>query len=164
MTRPSSSPFSTASTPRAGSSMPLYLMTKVSFSFWLHFSFEDDNMYIVVDAYQSWDLFLIFVSIVVLIGGVVLLTNKKPEKMQQQQGPGTTLAVLPARPRSKDKDAKGGGGGSGSEAEALRLAEPGEDEVVWQLGEDSDEEDRGDGYAQEGSARPRARRRDTHGE
>ncbi|KAJ7593661.1 hypothetical protein C8J56DRAFT_924783 [Mycena floridula] len=32
-----------------------------------------------VDAYQSWTLFLIFVSILILISGVVLLTHKKPE-------------------------------------------------------------------------------------
>ncbi|KAJ6625563.1 hypothetical protein B0H10DRAFT_1907428 [Mycena sp. CBHHK59/15] len=32
-----------------------------------------------VDSYQSWTLFLIFVSIFVLISGVVLLTHKKPE-------------------------------------------------------------------------------------
>ncbi|KAF8590987.1 hypothetical protein K439DRAFT_1381430 [Ramaria rubella] len=87
-----------------------------------------------VDAYQSWDLFLIFVSIAVLIGGVVLLTNKKPEKPQQAQ-PGATLAMLPSRTRNA-KNSKSEEG----EAEALRSAEPGEDEVVWQLGEDSDDE------------------------
>ena len=32
-----------------------------------------------VEAYKSWTLFLIFLSIIVLIGGVVLLTHKKPE-------------------------------------------------------------------------------------
>ena len=91
----------------------------------------------------------------------MLLTNKKPEMTQQHQGPGTALAARSARVRGKDKFAKGGDG----EAEALRLREPGEDEVVWQLGEDSDEEDRHDACAQEpGAVRPRVRRRDTRGE
>ncbi|KAF5370891.1 hypothetical protein D9758_002030 [Tetrapyrgos nigripes] len=38
------------------------------------FIFNDE-----VDAYKSWTLFLIFVSILILISGVVLLTHKKPE-------------------------------------------------------------------------------------
>ncbi|KAF8493638.1 hypothetical protein JB92DRAFT_2998388 [Gautieria morchelliformis] len=111
-----------------------------------------------VDAYASWDLFLIFLSIAVLIGGVVLLTNKKPEKPQQQQQPGMGLATLPARIR-KNKDGKGAEG----DLEALRPMDPGEDEMVWQLGEDSDEEGgHDDAMHVQGGGVPRPRRRESH--
>jgi len=75
-----------------------------------------------------------------------LLTNKKPEKATPQQGAGTALATLPSRTRAKG--GKGETHGEG-EAEALRQREPGEEEVVWQLGEDSDEEDGGQTREQE---------------
>lgn len=89
-----------------------------------------------------------------LIGGVVLLTNKKPEKAQQPQHQGAALAMLPARTR-KVMNGKSGEG----EAEALRLREPGEEETLWQVGDDSDEEyDHNATHAQEeGVARPRRR-------
>lgn len=87
----------------------------------------------------------------------MLLTNKKPEKIQPPQQQGTTLAMLPARARKimDDKSVEG-------EAEALRPREPGEDETLWQLGEDSDEEDgRGNAMHAQEEGVPRPRRRDS---
>ncbi|GJJ06567.1 hypothetical protein Clacol_000760 [Clathrus columnatus] len=97
-----------------------------------------------VDAYQTWDLFLIFLSIVVLIGGVVLLTNKKPEKPQQSQS--TQLSNLPQRSRRSKKNLGADGEEEEEEEEdgeeaGLHRPEPGEEEVLWQLGDDSDEEE-----------------------
>ena len=53
-----------------------------------------------VDAYESWVLFLIFVSILVLVTGVVLLTHKKPDPAAHPPADsGRPLAVgLHARP------------------------------------------------------------------
>ncbi|KAG6916663.1 hypothetical protein DXG01_005887 [Tephrocybe rancida] len=80
-----------------------------------------------VDAYKGWILFLIFVSILVLISGVVLLTHKKPE---HASGP----APVPLARAKKRTDA---------DAEEGR----GEQEVLWAVGEDegSDEEGVGEG-------------------
>lgn len=79
-----------------------------------------------VDAYASWDLFLIFVSIAILIGGVVLLTNKKPEKNGKQPA-----AARPDKPRHNKRR-----GGDDEEA-GLRRPE----EAVWRLGEESDDDE-----------------------
>ncbi|KAG6832624.1 hypothetical protein H0H92_014460 [Tricholoma furcatifolium] len=79
-----------------------------------------------VDAYQGWTLFLIFVSILVLISGVVLLTHKKPE-------PTNATPVPLARTKGKGKgktrkisDAEEGRAGGGG----------GEQDVLWAVGED----------------------------
>ncbi|KAF5380563.1 hypothetical protein D9615_004481 [Tricholomella constricta] len=86
-----------------------------------------------VDAYQSWTLFLIFASILVLISGVVLLTHKKPEPA------GTTPAPLS---RAKGKAGKGKGRRkTGDEEEGgTEDGGGGEQDVLWAVGEDSDEE------------------------
>ncbi|OBZ67037.1 hypothetical protein A0H81_12867 [Grifola frondosa] len=90
-----------------------------------------------VDAYASWTLFLIFVSMIVLVSGVVLLTYKKPDT----KGPATTHVPLSAR----GKRGTGKKGAVGDEEEALRDVEEGEsEEIVWQLGDASDEEEEGD--------------------
>ncbi|EPQ57506.1 hypothetical protein GLOTRDRAFT_137822 [Gloeophyllum trabeum ATCC 11539] len=88
-----------------------------------------------VDAYQSWTLFLIFVSILILISGVVLLTHKKPEPVRPA---GTTrLSSIPSRKKIK-KAVRGTDG----EEEGLRPeGDPESREVVWQLGDASDDED-----------------------
>ncbi|KAI0081307.1 hypothetical protein K474DRAFT_1656812 [Panus rudis PR-1116 ss-1] len=98
-----------------------------------------------VDAYESWDLFLIFVSILVLVSGVVLLTHKKPDPSTAPTGAGGTTALASLSPRARrtrrkaDKDSKD----NTEEAEALRTLEEGEneDEVLWQVGEASDDEE-----------------------
>ncbi|GLB37495.1 putative magnesium transporter NIPA [Lyophyllum shimeji] len=81
-----------------------------------------------VDAYQSWTLFLIFVSILVLISGVVLLTHKKPEPV------GPTPVPL-VRKKGKAASRK-----TGDEEEGrARDDEGGEQDVLWAVGEDEEE-------------------------
>lgn len=102
-----------------------------------------------VDKYKSWVLFLIFVSILVLISGVVLLTHKKPEtKPKTLQGAALALSSIPAARKAKSKGLKGDDAATGSqhEGEALRARQPGQDdleqgEVMWEVGEASDDED-----------------------
>lgn len=98
-----------------------------------------------VEAYQSWTLFLIFVSIIILIAGVVLLTFKKPEPVI-----GKIKSNSTPRNRRKRKDAKleraaehGNGAGNldGGDEEQGR---GGEDEVLWAVGDDSDDEEEGE--------------------
>ncbi|KAI0633717.1 hypothetical protein C8Q77DRAFT_1116551 [Trametes polyzona] len=88
-----------------------------------------------VDAYQSWTLFLIFVSMIVLVSGVVLLTYKKPD----DKGNAPSSAVpLSSRGRRAPKKT----GSEGDEEEALRDVEDDEHgQTLWQLGEASDDED-----------------------
>ncbi|KAF8325224.1 uncharacterized protein EI90DRAFT_3073443 [Cantharellus anzutake] len=102
-----------------------------------------------VDAYSNWILFAIFVSIVILIVGVILLTNKKPEpKAAAQQS--TILGPVPLnvrrgrrRPKSsepqvdlQDDDDRI------EEDDALRASDDEqEDAAVWRIGEDDDEVD-----------------------
>jgi len=84
-----------------------------------------------IDAYKPWTLFLIFLSIVVLISGVVLLTHKKPENTAKKPTP--TIA-LPRRKLKTDGD---------GEAHALRSRDSldaAEHEPVWELGDASDDE------------------------
>lgn len=112
-----------------------------------------------MDAYQTWTLFLIFVSIMILILGVVLLTLKKPEK---RGGAPTTPRVVgparatpPRRRRSGSKQDLEVGDGRGSEVDARELDD---DQTLWQVGEDSDEEDgddvRSTGERSEGQRTP----------
>ncbi|KAJ7783262.1 hypothetical protein B0H16DRAFT_1357895 [Mycena metata] len=98
-----------------------------------------------VDSYQSWTLFLIFVSIFVLISGVVLLTHKKPEP-----GPlsARTAAALGSAgfPRLELRQR----GSAARKGKAAKLAKPqgvdddeetmvdGEEEVLWGVGDASD--------------------------
>lgn len=90
-----------------------------------------------MDAYASWTLFLIFVSVLVLISGVVLLTHKKPEPGASQRDGGIALNAIPGRqvPRTLD--------GKIDEAEGSLVEDGGEDpsQVVWDVGEASDDED-----------------------
>ncbi|KAF9450404.1 hypothetical protein P691DRAFT_810345 [Macrolepiota fuliginosa MF-IS2] len=82
-----------------------------------------------VDAYQSWTLFLIFVSILVLISGVVLLTHKKPEPVTNK----IKSSTLPRR-RTKANLSKT------KLAEDDEEEQEGEDQVLWAVGEGSDRE------------------------
>ncbi|KAJ4467949.1 hypothetical protein C8J55DRAFT_565037 [Lentinula edodes] len=96
-----------------------------------------------VDAYQSWTLFLIFVSILVLISGVVLLTHKKPEPgapMKSGALPSGSLQMPRLRNRSSRKV-------SGSKPD-LEAGDPdddasvhsGENGALWAVGDVSDDE------------------------
>ncbi|KAL0574964.1 hypothetical protein V5O48_007009 [Marasmius crinis-equi] len=95
-----------------------------------------------VDAYKSWTLFLIFVSIMILISGVVLLTHKKPE-------PGAikpvTLGVPMSRPRNKKKDGKA----AQRDPEVQSEGDRGEQEVLWTVGDAEEDDDDDDGDHEE---------------
>ena len=89
-------------------------------------------------------LFLIFLSIVILIGGVVLLTLKKPEP-----APGNAQANVsapPARDRSRNKKTGENDEDENNEEIALRPRQSIEGGTVWELGNasDSDDDDRQD--------------------
>jgi len=100
-------------------------------------------------------LFAVFLSIAVLIGGVVLLTSKKPEPKLPAQP--TILGPVPRNARrrpkatSTDETAIRQRVGEGEEEDdALRLSDDDEaerDAVMWQIGDDEDEEDGLDGDA-----------------
>lgn len=94
-----------------------------------------------VDSYKSWTLFLIFVSILVLISGVVLLTHKKPEPSVKN-----AIPLGQTRPRGRARAGKKGGSDEDAdEADALRPVEEGEaengGEVLWAVGNASDDDD-----------------------
>ncbi|KAI0063590.1 hypothetical protein BV25DRAFT_395159 [Artomyces pyxidatus] len=121
---------------------------------WLNSLIFNDS----VDAYASWTLFLIFVSILILISGVVLLTHKKPEPTGPARDPhGIPLSAVPgARAQPKPTDGKAQTG----EREGLRDEEEGE--VVWDVGEASDDEE--DGPVTARPAAPSASRPEHAGE
>ena len=114
-----------------------------------------------VDAYQTWALFLIFISIMVLISGVVLLTLKKPEKRGGAPTtpgvPGSARSIRPGRRRSDSKQDLERGEGRGPEADGRELDD---DRTLWELGEVSGDEDGDDddgpaGGRSEGQGTPR---------
>ncbi|KAI0035873.1 hypothetical protein K488DRAFT_37109, partial [Vararia minispora EC-137] len=87
------------------------------------------------DAYASWTLFLIFVSILVLISGVVLLTHKKPDVPTHTQAQrDIALSTVPVRARKGD-------GKDGCDVERAGLRDDAPTEVVWDVGNASDGED-----------------------
>lgn len=100
-----------------------------------------------VDSYKSWTLFLIFVSIIVLISGVVLLTHKKPERTTPAPGVRLGLAARKTKHKAKQSDAKAlvdRQEDGDDEGQSLRRSEEGnvEDaEELWAVGEVSDDED-----------------------
>ncbi|KDQ21464.1 hypothetical protein BOTBODRAFT_168725 [Botryobasidium botryosum FD-172 SS1] len=108
-----------------------------------------------VDSYKSWTLFLIALSILVLILGVVLLTNKKPEPRPTPGAAGSAQLgpVSATRQRSSnrvvgnskvhDEEAGEGGGGledGDSEGGSLVKKAVGDDDVVWQIGDDVEDD------------------------
>ncbi|KAK7675965.1 hypothetical protein QCA50_021078 [Cerrena zonata] len=125
--------------------VPVFYGVYTAFGFLNSLIFNDE-----VDAYESWALFLIFVSILTLVSGVVLLTHKKPDPNHghpHSATPGSAAggtSIIPlsqARRRSSrrksDKDSK-----DPEEGEALHDRDlEGGDEVLWQVGDASDDED-----------------------
>jgi len=87
------------------------------------------------------------VSIFILISGVVLLTYKKPESAKKITARGIALSsTLPASKKmgvSKDSSGRDDDEEEEEEDAAMR-AHGGEDEVMWDLGQASDDEDAGD--------------------
>ncbi|KAF5317229.1 hypothetical protein D9611_003845 [Ephemerocybe angulata] len=98
-----------------------------------------------VGAYKSWTLFLIFLSIIVLISGVVLLTHKKPEPVAAKiKGAATPRSALVMEERRRRRTrAKGTGDEEnqalGSDDERVH----GEGDTLWAIGDVSDEDDAG---------------------
>ena len=95
-----------------------------------------------VEAYKSWTLFLIFISIIVLIAGVVLLTFKKPEPVV-----GKMKSAGTPRERRRRKDDKLKRVAENEEMEEVNDEEQlrgGENDVLWAVGDASDDEDEGE--------------------
>ncbi|KAI9456626.1 hypothetical protein F5148DRAFT_1223980 [Russula earlei] len=91
-----------------------------------------------VDAFASWTLFLIFVSILILISGVVLLTHKKREHSTMQRDGGIAMNAIPGQRMPRTADDKTDG------REGVDPEDHVEDgEVMWDVGEASDEEEEG---------------------
>jgi len=93
------------------------------------------------DSYQSWTLFLIFVSIFILISGVVLLTHKKPEP-----GPLTARsAALGSAGFPRLQLRQRGASQKGKATRAKRIDDDeqtmvgADEEVLWGIGDASDE-------------------------
>ena len=87
-----------------------------------------------MDAYTPWTLFASFVSILILVSGVVLLTHKKPEPSTTQRDGGIALDAIPGRhvPRTT----------SGDKTDEMHSEDHLEDgQALWDVGEASDEED-----------------------
>ena len=97
-----------------------------------------------VEAYKSWTLFLIFISIIVLISGVVLLTFKKPEPIAGKIKSASTPRVRRRRKGDKSKRAAGHGNGEMGEVNDEEQARGSENEVLWAVGDASDDEDEGE--------------------
>ncbi|KAJ6499973.1 hypothetical protein C8R47DRAFT_1109812, partial [Mycena vitilis] len=87
-----------------------------------------------VDSYQSWTLFLIFVSIFVLIAGVVLLTHKKPGKLADP----SAAPRLELRQRGASRKVKASKAKGVDDDEETMV--DGEEEVLWGVGDASDDE------------------------
>lgn len=103
-----------------------------------------------VDSYASWTLFLIFVSILILISGVVLLTHKKPEP-GSLSARATSATVTTGFPRlrlpSRNLSNKNKGApGVEDEEMGIRMRrrdgdEEGHEEEFWAVGDDDDDDD-----------------------
>lgn len=110
-----------------------YIVVLILRSRWLDSLIFNDE----TEAYKSWTLFLIFVSILVLISGVVLLTHKKPEPIKSRQG-------NKRRQKVRNRLPANGTSGEGHEPTAGDGLPDSEEQALWTLGEDSDEEDMGE--------------------
>ncbi|PVG02356.1 hypothetical protein CPB86DRAFT_750890 [Serendipita vermifera] len=112
-----------------------------------------------VDAYETWTLFLIFASILVLISGVVLLTLKKPEPKKAAGSSGLGGTASRSSRRVNGTHPKTGDGSDGEE-DGLALTEQGGSKgLSWSVGEDESDEDdddlRKDPMQAEGSSQRR---------
>ncbi|KAJ6593981.1 hypothetical protein B0H19DRAFT_918238 [Mycena capillaripes] len=105
-----------------------------------------------VDSYQSWTLFLIFVSIFVLISGVVLLTHKKPEPgpLSARSAAALGSAGFPRMElRQRGASRKGKAAKPKGVDDDEETMVDGEEEVLWGIGDASDEEGGDDGEGQD---------------
>ncbi|KAF8630685.1 hypothetical protein AX15_002828 [Amanita polypyramis BW_CC] len=90
-----------------------------------------------VDAYHGWTLFLIFLSISVLIAGVVLLTHKKPEPVNGK----VKSATLPRARRPKNKSPRLTDDLESQEENENGDERDNERDVLWNVGNASDDDD-----------------------
>jgi len=86
-------------------------------------------------------LFLIFLSIVTLIGGVVLLTLKKPDPAPGGNTQSSSVPAPLARHRLLNTQTGENERGENNEEIALRPRRSTEGETVWELGNASDSDD-----------------------
>lgn len=88
-----------------------------------------------IGAYKGWTLFLIFLSIMVLISGVVLLTLTKPDPNGKVKS-----ATLPTGRTRRNRSSR-----PTADAESRGNIEDGDDEqdMLWEVGNASDDEDQG---------------------
>ena len=113
-----------------------------------------------MDAYASWALFLIFVSILILISGVVLLTHKKPDEHAVHHV--NTPRSAPGAMTLSSESPRANRGRSRRRSKGLKTKKLGDEEhglgddddehsgseVLWQVGDVSDDE--GEDYVEEG--------------
>lgn len=95
-----------------------------------------------VDAYHAWTLFFIFCSMIILIAGVVLLTFKKPDPTGTGRTAGLGAIALDSAGNMSGGASRRGKKGmalNGDEEEGDGTGDT-ESEVMWQLGEASDDE------------------------
>lgn len=115
--------------------VPTFYGIYTAFGFLNSLIFNDE-----VDAYKPWVLALIFFSILILIGGVMLLTTEKPD-------PAAAKPSASGRSLKMSKLRSSTSGGKGKENEPLNAddAEEGEGaKTMWEVGEDDSDEDDGD--------------------
>lgn len=106
-----------------------------------------------VGAYKTWTLFLIFVSILILISGVVLLTHKKPEPGAVPKTAGLAPAPMGQRNRRSKKastskisldELNDEEGARGAGRLARHRNGEGESSMLWDVGDASDDESFGE--------------------
>ncbi len=91
-----------------------------------------------VDSYQSWTLFLIFVSILILISGVVLLTHKKPEPGSKALA---SVPVVSSNPRGRKSKRASTSKVSLTGDDGDHPQNDDEEQVLWTVGDVSDAEE-----------------------
>ncbi|EJU04064.1 hypothetical protein DACRYDRAFT_105129 [Dacryopinax primogenitus] len=118
------------------------LVVPVFYGIYTSSGFLDSLMFFHETPYfQMWVLVAIFLSIGVLVAGVILLSTKKPDKAR------TAPRGIPATERERQRDRIRSAARSGEESVALRSGEldqdgrPQQGEVMWELGSVSDEEE-----------------------
>ncbi|PBK74449.1 hypothetical protein ARMSODRAFT_952094 [Armillaria solidipes] len=94
-----------------------------------------------VDSYQSWTLFLIFLSILILISGVVLLTHKKPEPGSKALA---SAPVVSSNPRGRKSKRASTSKVSLTGDDGDHPQNDDEEQVLWTVGDVSDAEEMDD--------------------
>ncbi|EJD52737.1 hypothetical protein AURDEDRAFT_111319 [Auricularia subglabra TFB-10046 SS5] len=114
--------------------VPTFYGIYTAFGFLNSLIFNDE-----VDAYKPWVLALIFFSILILIGGVMLLTTEKPD-------PAAVKASATGKSLKMNKLRSSTSGGKGKENEPLNAdgVEGEGAKTMWEVGEDDSDDDDAD--------------------